>query len=46
MAVGQSEKNGRVMILFEPSEKMLYIFEKFIPLRMPVRPQIDEKYIL
>ena len=43
--VGQS-KTGRVRILFEPSERMLYIFERNIPLHMPVRPQIDEKYIL
>ena len=25
---------------------LLYIFEKNIPLKMPVRPEIDEQYIL
>ncbi len=44
--IGDSQKNGRVRILFEPSERMLYIFEKNIPLKMPVRPEIDEHYIL
>ncbi len=44
--IGDCAKGGRVRILFEPSERMLYIFEKNIPLKMPVRPEIDERYIL
>lgn len=44
--VGESAKGGRVRVLFEPSERMLYIFEKNIPLKMPVQPEIDERYIL
>jgi len=40
-AIGEMSGKGRIRILFEPSEKMLYIFEKNVPLKMPFRPEID-----
>lgn len=42
--VGQTNNGERARVLFEPSERMIYIFEKNIPLRMPYKPELADKF--